>query len=256
MDAIVLDVETTGFSDVTDRVIEIAVVRFHDQEILLNQLINPRRPIPGEISLLTKIIDEMVMYAPPFEEVARDVACMIESTGAVVGHNPWFDQRMLNAEFARCDIIVKWPTLICTKRVWDVNEPRESRHLTNAYKRFVDQKGFDGAHGALSDTLACAKVFQSQIETFKLQGLSPKDLDPERSRWFGNSEHIVWNEGVLTFNVGKHKGTPCHFIDSGFWKWLISKDFPEHVKDVAEFIMTKKPSAGELASWAYGRNVT
>lgn len=252
-DAIVLDVETTGFSPQENRVIEIAIVAFTTGDVLFHSHINPEQVISEEITKLTGITNEMVANAPKFRDVGGRIAMHVREAPVVIGHNPWFDRGMISAEFVRNGIIVQWPTLICTKRTWDVYEPRESRDLQNAFKRFVDKEGFEGAHGALADTLATRRVLHSQIETFNLKDKTWEEFDPEQKKWLGPSNHILLLDGILVLNFGKNKGTPCHKIEKSFWKWLVDKDFPEHVKKLGDF-MVYVARAGitgeELASWA------
>jgi DNA polymerase III subunit epsilon len=228
MTAIVLDTETTGLSKDTDRVLEVAIAWWEgDREYL--QRFNPGLPIPPEVTKIHGITDEDVKDCPPFAEHARFLADAIQSAEAVIGQNPWYDQGMLDGEFARLDMKVTWPTLVCTKRTWDVYEPPNERHLMNAYKRFVDRKGFDNAHSAIADTRATKQVLQKQIEVFDLAGVSWEDLDPERKLWFGPSHHVLVIDQTLMMNFGKWRGKPVKDVDHGFWKWLLDRDFPKHV---------------------------
>ena len=59
---VVFDIETTGLSPVYDRITEIGAVKIEDGKIVdrYSQLINPKRPIPQEITELTGITNEMV----------------------------------------------------------------------------------------------------------------------------------------------------------------------------------------------------
>ncbi len=243
MTAIVLDTETTGLNPATSRVIEIAVVDFNSGAVLLKTYFDPECPIPEEITKITGITDEMVAGAPKFADFAADLRKLIEEAEVVIGYNPNFDKGMIDSEYARIsdnNPPVLWPQLVDPKRLWDVYEPRESRHLQNAYKRFVDQKGFEGAHGALADTNATRDVLMMQLHTFDLGKVAWGDMDPERKNWFGASHHILWTENDyavsglpgdkrLMVNFGKHKGLPVIEVDSGFWRWVSERDFPDHV---------------------------
>ena len=63
---VVFDIETTGFSAVNDRIIEIGAVKVENGMITekFSEFVNPERPIPFEIEKLTSINDRMVEDAP------------------------------------------------------------------------------------------------------------------------------------------------------------------------------------------------
>lgn len=257
---IVIDTETTGFSPREDRIIEIAVLNYDDGEVLLHTHLNPGRPIPEKITEITGITDAMVIDAPIFSSIADQLMNLIATADAICGYNPWFDRGMISGEFARLNgeqpMLFKWPVMICAKRTWDIHEPREQRHLQNAYKRFVNPIGFEGAHGALADTRATREVLLSQINTFSLAGKTWEEFDPDQKRWIGPTDHLVAVDGVVMVNFGKYKGVNCHDIDVGYWRWVVKQDFPEHVKTVADFITVVKGGKAtkeEIYSFVYGR---
>ncbi len=254
MGAIVLDTETSGLSPSDDRICEIAILSFDTGEVLLHSLINPEIIMSDVVIGIHGITNEAVTDAPVFADVAPMIADIINRADALIAHNPSYDRNMLAASFVRCGIVVSFPTLICTKRIWDLHEPRENRHLMNAYKRFVSRDGFKGAHGAMQDTKACYEIFKAQVLEFRLD-LRWEELDPDQKRWWGPSNHVVIVDGVLIFTVGKNKGTPCHAIEKSFWRWLVNQDFPEHVKELADYLTVVKPecTGEELYGWAYGR---
>lgn len=245
--AIVLDVETTGFSPHADRITEIAILNFRSGEVLMKTYLNPERRIPEDVQKITSITDEMVASAPYFAEIADQLAIIISTASAIIGYNTQFDRGMIAAEFARHAaktpgfVAPAWPTLVCAKRQWDLREPREERNLTNAYRRFVSPKGFVGAHGALADANATRDVFLGQQFAFMLESVEWAELDPEQKTWYGSSGHFVWKDGVLTCNFGKSKGQSAHVVERGYWQWIWRGDFPEHVKQLADWMIYVGP---------------
>lgn len=91
---IVLDTETTGLDPAQDRVVQLALVGVRGQTVvpLLNQLVNPGRPIPGRATAIHGFTDAMVADAPSLRDIGRDVKCYIRQVPAVVAHNAAFDQ--------------------------------------------------------------------------------------------------------------------------------------------------------------------
>lgn len=230
MSAIVLDTETTGLDKERDRIVEIGVVGFKDGSTLMEQRLNPGMSIPSEVTAIHGIGDDDVAECPGFGVVAHRVKEMIETADAVIGYHIFYDFDMLSAEFARLSMEVKWPPLVCAKRIWDVYEPREERHLRNAFQRFVDRRGFDNAHSAIADVRATRDVLMMQIQTFGLSAVPWDQIDPERRFWWGPTPHILLtHNGELKMNFGKHRGREVCVVDTGFWRWVSTKDFPEHL---------------------------
>ena len=257
MSAIVTDVETTGLSSHEDRICEIAMVTL-EGAILLDTRINPECIITEELTAIHGITDEMVKDSPTFGDLASMIGALINEADAIMGYNPFFDQRFLAASCVRAGIEdIRWPPIICAKRLWDIHEPPDKRQLINAYKRFINEDGFHGAHGALADTEATRKVLVQQFQEFELTSIDWDKLDPEVTLWWGPTNHVVWKDGFIVFNVGKHKGVRCNEIPTGYWRWIQRAEFPEHVKVLADFLTDVRPdiTAEDLAGWAYGRRL-
>ena len=89
---VVFDLETTGFSPVNNRIIEIGAVKVENGEITdrFSTFVNPQVPIPFRIEELTSINDNMVMDAPVIEEILPQ---FLEFVGdaVLVAHNAGFD---------------------------------------------------------------------------------------------------------------------------------------------------------------------
>ena len=89
---IVFDIETTGFSSIRDRIIEIGAVKVVNGRIVdrFSTFVNPQRPIPFEITNLTSITDEMVMDSPAIDVILPQFLEFI-GDGVLVAHNAGFD---------------------------------------------------------------------------------------------------------------------------------------------------------------------
>ncbi|MDO4307573.1 MAG: PolC-type DNA polymerase III [Eubacteriales bacterium] len=93
---VVFDIETTGFSPLTCKIIEIGAVRVEKGQITdrFSTFVNPKVPIPFRIEQLTSINDSMVMDAPDIEKVLPEFLKFCE--GAVmVAHNADFDMSFI-----------------------------------------------------------------------------------------------------------------------------------------------------------------
>jgi DNA polymerase III epsilon subunit family exonuclease len=99
---VIFDVETTGLSPIDgDRIIEIAAVKIKGSKVVdkFYSLVNPKRSIPSQATLVNNITEEMIVTAP----VAADILPqMIHFIGGacVAGHNVRFDLNFLCYELA------------------------------------------------------------------------------------------------------------------------------------------------------------
>jgi len=99
---VIFDVETTGLSPVDgDRIVEIAAVKVKGAQVVgkFYSLVNPRRAVPAQATLVNNITDDMLLKAP----VAADILPqMIHFIGGacVAGHNVRFDLNFLCYELS------------------------------------------------------------------------------------------------------------------------------------------------------------
>ncbi|HEU5217579.1 MAG TPA: 3'-5' exonuclease [Gemmatimonadales bacterium] len=116
----VVDIETTGMRSrrLDDRITEIAVVLLcgERRELIFESLVNPGRPIPGLVSSITGITDQMVRAAPRFEEICDRLLDVLAGR-IFVAHNARFDWGFVSSELRRArDLRLDGPRL-CTVRL-------------------------------------------------------------------------------------------------------------------------------------------
>jgi DNA polymerase III epsilon subunit family exonuclease len=99
---VVVDLETTGLSPVTNSICEIGAVRVQGLQLeqRFETLVNPRRPLPPPIAALTGIDPLSLRGAPPVELAVRR---FLEFAGdaVLVAHNARFDVAFLDREVER-----------------------------------------------------------------------------------------------------------------------------------------------------------
>lgn len=124
---VAFDLETTGLSPSTDRIVEIGAVKFRDGKIIDQKswLINPGRSIPWLVQQVHGITDEMVRDAPSFAEIYDEFMEFIDGT-VLMAHNARFDVSFLRAEIERAGLPVPKNKVIDTLRLfrkWFPNAP-------------------------------------------------------------------------------------------------------------------------------------
>lgn len=99
---VVVDLETNGEKIPDGKIIEIAMIKIKNGEIIdcFHSLINPCTKVTNYVSKLTGIKFSMLKGAPIFREVALDIANFI-GDATVVAHNANFDYPFLKLELER-----------------------------------------------------------------------------------------------------------------------------------------------------------
>lgn len=161
----VIDVETTGFSPVIDRVVEAACVIVEGGRILRtwSSLVDPQRPIPSHATRVHGIDDADVAGAPSFELVQRQLRRMCVGK-TVAAHNAAFDLSFLPA-------LGHLPS-VCTlqlARRWFPDAPNHKNQTLRTYLRIDEDARFANlpAHRALGDALVTAAILIRCLERYE-----------------------------------------------------------------------------------------
>ena len=96
---VAFDLETTGLSPRSDRILEIGAVRYDDALRPIDELevvVDPQMPIPLAIQRLVGLTDEDVRGAPPPAEAAAQLAGFC-GDAALIAHGGTFDLLFLRA---------------------------------------------------------------------------------------------------------------------------------------------------------------
>lgn len=160
----ITDVETTGSSPASSRVIELATVSVRGGAIVdrFETLIDPGVPVPYWITRLTGINSRMLKGQPaPSEAWARWVeflAATDAAGGHFVAHNAPFDWGFLTSEFRRDDRDWPFEQRFCTVSMARHCLPElQSRSLESLIAHY--RLRTDARHRALADAEATADIF-------------------------------------------------------------------------------------------------
>ena len=169
-DFVVFDIETTGFSPVNNRIIEIGAVKVSGGEIVdrYSAFVNPDVPIPFEIEKLTGIRDDMVVDAamidvvlPDFLEFCRD--CVL------VAHNASFDMSFIMENSRRQGLSTEF-TYVDTVGIARVLLPNQAKHTLDAVAKTLGIS-LENHHRAVDDAEATAHIFVKFIRMLNEEGV-------------------------------------------------------------------------------------
>ncbi len=245
------DIEATGTNVVTDRIVEISVLKLlPDGETKSKTVrVNPEIPISEEAIAVHGITDEDVEDCPAFKVIAGDLYAFLENCDLAGYNSNKYDIPMLVEEFLRAGIEFN----LKNRRFVDVQNifhKMEQRTLKAAYK-FYCKKQLVNAHSAEADVNATYEILQAQIERYK--DAEYEDNDGKISHPVVNDiqalhdftynirnvdlvGHIVYdNNNTEVFNFGKHRGKSVEDVfnaEPQYYDWMIKGDFPVSTKKV------------------------
>jgi DNA polymerase-3 subunit epsilon len=225
------DLETTGLSTTSDRIIELAVIRVTPQGDVLEAVrrFNPGIPISPEATAVHGITDQDVADEPPFAARAKSLAELLEPCDLGGFNIRRFDIPMLLAEFKRCGVSfsVQGRRLIDAQVVFHREEPRD----LSAAAKFYLSREHEEAHTALGDIRTTAAVLSAQLQKYPhvprtLDGLHAycdevRPFQTELDRWFNR------RDGELVFRRGKHKGQALPKVAAtapDYLQWMLGAD--------------------------------
>ena len=160
---VVFDLETTGFSALVDRVIEIGAVKIKNNEIVdrFSTFVNPQIPISFRIENLTGINDQMVMNSGTIEQILPDFIEFCKGC-VMVAHNAEFDMSFIinNAEKMGIEFA---PTYIDTVLLSQFLIPALHNYKLDTLTKHLNVV-LDNHHRAVDDAEATAHIFLKLVQ--------------------------------------------------------------------------------------------
>lgn len=167
---VVFDLETTGFSPLNNKIIEIGAVKVEKGKITdrFSTFVNPEVPIPFKIEELTSIRDDMVLDAPKIEEILPEFLKFCE--GAImVAHNAGFDMSFISKNCERQGLECEY-TVIDTVALARVLLPQLNRFKLDTVAKAL-KISLDNHHRAVDDAACTAEIFVKFIAMLKDRGI-------------------------------------------------------------------------------------
>lgn len=234
---IFFDLETTGTSVTSDRIVEISLIKVfpdgHTEE--KTRRINPECHIPEQSTAIHHITDEDVKDEPTFKQIAKSLFEIFADCDIAGFNSNKFDVPLLIEEFGRAGMAFD----VAGRHFVDVQgifHKMEQRTLVAAYK-FYCGRDLTDAHSATADTKATYEVLLSQLERYP----ELKNDVASLARFSSGGKNVdlagrmVYNDnGEPIFNFGKNKGKKVKDVvrhEPGFVQWMLQGDFPKETKD-------------------------
>lgn len=155
---VVFDFETTGFNAETCKIIEIGAVKIVNGVCTetFSTFVNPNEEIPLEITQLTHITDEMVADAPTIDMVLPDFYKFCKDS-VISAYNIAFDNKFLQYNGKKLRLNFD------NEKIDTMELARNKVYSVHNYKLGTVVKALnivlEGAHRAINDAIATAKVF-------------------------------------------------------------------------------------------------
>lgn len=238
------DIETTGTNVVTDRIVEICILKLSPDrnKDMRTHRINPTVHIPEEVTAIHGISDEDVKNCPKFDELAGSLYHFLANCDLAGYNSNKFDIPFIVEEFLRAgiDFELKGRRFVDIQNIFHKMEPRT---LSAAYKFYCNKEHLN-AHSAEADTIATYEILKAQLDKYDKTEFTDKDKkktvpiknDMQALHDFSFPLHfadfvgnIVYNQKhVEVFNFGKHKGKPVEEIfkkEPSYYDWMMKSDF-------------------------------
>lgn len=171
---VVYDIETTGLSQLTDRITEIGAVKIKDGKIIesYGQLVNPEKVINEKIAKLTGIDNDMVKDKPTIAEVLPEFLEFCKGS-TLVAHNAEFDVSFIrqNAYEQGLDFDFSYIDTLYLARAL---EPKLKNHKLDTLTRHFDVKLLNH-HRAVDDATATGEVFIKLLKILDHKGIKLDD---------------------------------------------------------------------------------
>ncbi|HEV3385374.1 MAG TPA: 3'-5' exonuclease [Gemmata sp.] len=236
----VVDLESTGVDPVTDRVVEVAILKLlpGNGEEWYHRRVNPGIPIPAAATAVHRIADPDVIDAPPFAAIADELFKLLDSCDLAGFGIAFFDLLLLHAEFSRAGLSFR----IAGRRIIDVltlYRRLQPRDLASAVRDYLGREHHD-AHSAIADALATAEILNRQISRHGLPTtvaeLHTILVEVDIAGRFRRD-----SAGRVVFAFGKHTGRELEKVavtDPGYLKWMLDRPFLDDVHDLIRLALT------------------
>ncbi|MGQ7790865.1 DUF294 nucleotidyltransferase-like domain-containing protein [Faunimonas sp. B44] len=211
LDAVVLDLETTGLDVRSARIVQVGAVRLSEghaaEDGALSLLVDPGEPIPPASTAIHGVGNDAVAGAPgPSEALAQIAAFAGERI--VIGHTIGFDLAVLKAESARAGAPWKRPRSLDTRVLAQVANPDLPGFGMEVIAGWLGVRLRD-RHSAIGDALTTADLFLALIPHLRDRGirtLAEAEAACKRLADAAAAQPGGWEEPVVAPRAERERG--------------------------------------------------
>jgi len=240
-----IDTETTGLNKNTDRIIQLAVVKFNEAFETLAEKVWYIKPtgtwkINPDAEAVHKISEEFIREnGENLKDIAPEFLKLIEGTTILTYNGSTFDISFIQREFEREGLDTGFENHEFIDG-YDIERRLNSNRLMDTYRRYFGDD-FEDAHDALADVKATIKVFQAQCEHHGMaintetgKGIIEESVEQITQMMQTSPEGFVYTDkdGVLRFRIGKFKEYPVVDVcknNPSYIKWLFTPNNGDNI---------------------------
>lgn len=163
---VIFDLETTGFSAINNKIIEIGAVKTVNGEVTdrFSSFVDPGIPIPAEITAVTSITDKDVAGAPRISQILPDFMKFIDGC-LLVAHNADFDTGFIR-EACRIEGLPFDNPYLDTVALSRFLNPELSNHKLDTLAEYFSLGDFNH-HRAVDDAEMLSLIYARMIEKLR-----------------------------------------------------------------------------------------
>ena len=162
-----VDLETTGLSPKTDRIVQIGMIDPWKESEQIDLLVNPTIPIPEKSTAIHGINDKMVAKAETITRALPKIRDRINGR-VILGYNIGFDLAVLAAEAERHGLEWEWNAAICVRQLAVITLGRQAAMMIDL-NGLADYYGVTtkARHTALGDAKMTGRIFKAMLPDLK-----------------------------------------------------------------------------------------
>jgi DNA polymerase-3 subunit epsilon len=230
-----LDVETTGIDKQTDLPVQVGLVMRRDgvDQILIDMLANPGRPIPPEAAAVHGITDAQVAGAPSAYAVVDYLAKMVDyyaygGEAYTVGFNSNnFDIPLINHILQRRAFSVPHIDVLrmVRRHFPEVKGEKGGKSLGELHQVFL-RRPLENAHGAVADIIGTLNLLRAlQVKA----GVTLAQLAAEQAQPMP----------YTVMPLGKYTGVPVDEVPRSWAQFMSDKDLDPDLRATVDYILQR-----------------